>query len=60
MKIKPMRKTCYKVQFPTAKAAYEARERAVKSGANYDGTRAYRCKWCAGRPYHLGHPEKEQ
>jgi hypothetical protein len=54
MKTKPAAKRlCHKVQFKSAKAAYQARDAAVAKGAVYDGVHAYLCPYC--KTWHLGH-----
>lgn len=61
MKLKPAKKTCRKLRYASAKEAYAARDTMKNTGAALYGVlRAYRCPYCPGHPFHLGHPKERQ
>lgn len=57
MKLKPDKKKCRKIQYASAKEAYAVRD---KAGPSYGPLKAYRCPYCPGHPYHLGHPKEDR
>lgn len=61
MKLKPAKKKCHKLRYASAKDAYAARDTMKDNGAALYGVlRAYRCPYCPGHHYHLGHTKEEQ